>query len=166
MDLIYFFLNITYMEVVFILFFLSFILITPIHTRLIGAICFMLWLMFVFFGFVVIDQGIDKHVSLFPPSPYYIEKVVKKYELQELQDNYPSNLKLELALESSTMGFGICLLNKYEGFLCSGYLKYFENKLIGYKNEMLEKEFEEKRKDKETYERAMERQKNIDNYFN
>lgn len=49
MDLIYFFLNITYIEAVFILFFLSFILITPIHTRLIGAICFMLWLVFVFF---------------------------------------------------------------------------------------------------------------------
>ncbi|WP_144581964.1 hypothetical protein [Campylobacter coli] len=165
MDLIYFFLNITYIEAVFILFFLSFILITPIHTRLIGAICFMLWLMFAFFGFMI-DQGGDKHASLFPPSPYYVEKVVKKYELQELQYNYPSKLKLKLALESSTMGFGICLLNKYEGFLCSGYLKYFENKLIGYKNEMLEKEFEEKRKDKEIYERTMKRQKNIDNYFN
>ncbi len=165
MDLIYFFLNITYVEAAFTLFFLSFILITPIHTRLIGAICFMLWFMFAFFG-AVINQGGDKHESIFSPSPYYVEKVVKKYELQELQYNYPLNLKLKLALESSTMGFGICLLNKYEGFLCSGYLKYFENKLIGYKNEMLEKEYEEKRKDKEIYERTMERQKNIDNYFN
>ncbi|EAH8900276.1 hypothetical protein EWX78_08545 [Campylobacter coli] len=165
MDLIYFFLNITYVEAVFILFFLSFILITPIHTRLIGGICFMLWLMFALFG-AVINQGGDKHESIFSPSLYYVEKVVKKYELQELQYNYPSNLKLKLALKSSTMGFGICSLNKYEGFLCSGYLKYFENKLIGYKNEMLEKEFEEKRKDQEIYERTMERQKNIDNYFN
>ncbi|EAI3824149.1 hypothetical protein XJ45_07675 [Campylobacter coli] len=125
----------------------------------------MLWLMFALFG-AVINQGGDKHESIFSPSLYYVEKVVKKYELQELQYNYPSNLKLKLALKSSTMGFGICSLNKYEGFLCSGYLKYFENKLIGYKNEMLEKEFEEKRKDQEIYERTMERQKNIDNYFN
>lgn len=165
MDLIYFFLNITYIEAVFIFLFFTFFFTVPIRTRLIGVICFMLSLMFVFFGFMI-DQGGDKYASLFPPSPYYVEKVVKKYELQELQYNYPLNLKLKLALESSTMGFGICLLNKYEGFLCSGYLKYFENKLIGYKNEMLEKEFEEKRKDKEIYERTMERQKNIDNYFN
>ncbi|EAH9979472.1 hypothetical protein R7522_001450 [Campylobacter jejuni] len=59
MDLIYFFLDITWVEAVVILFFLSFILITPIHTRLIGAICFMLWIIFCFFG-LVIDQGGDR----------------------------------------------------------------------------------------------------------
>ncbi|EGD0126898.1 hypothetical protein GLN21_07515 [Campylobacter coli] len=94
----------------------------------------------------MIDQGGDRQVSLFPPSPYYVEKVVKKYELQEFLYSYPSGLKLEMALKSSTMGFGICLLNKYEGFLCSGYLKYFENKLIGYKNEILEKRSEGKKR--------------------
>ncbi|EAL3040246.1 hypothetical protein A4274_09365 [Campylobacter coli] len=64
------------------------------------------------------------------------------------------------------MGFGICLLNKYEGFLCSGYLKYFENKLIGYKNEILEKRSEGKREDKKAHDEAIERQRNIDNHFN
>lgn len=165
MDLIYFFLDITWVEVVIILFFLSFILITPIHTRLIGAICFMLWIMFCFFGFVI-DQGGDRQASLFPPSPYYVEKVVKKYELQEFIDSYPSDLKLKMALKSSTLGFGICLLNKYEGSICSGYLKYFENKLIGYKNEILEKRTEGKREDKKAYDEAIERQRNIDNHFN
>ncbi|EHV0227762.1 hypothetical protein KZ072_001451 [Campylobacter coli] len=38
MDLIYFFLDITWVEAIFILFFLSVILIAPIYTRLIGAI--------------------------------------------------------------------------------------------------------------------------------
>ncbi len=165
MDLIYFFLDITWVEAVVILFFLSFILITPIHTRLIGAICFMLWIIFCFFG-LVIDQGGDREVNLFPPSPYYVEKVVKKYELQEFLYSYPSGLKLEMALKSSTMGFGICLLNKYEGSICSGYLKYFENKLIGYKNEILEKRSEGKREDKKAYDEAIERQRNIDNHFN
>ncbi|BEK57279.1 hypothetical protein [Campylobacter jejuni] len=165
MDLIYFFLDITWVEVVVILFFLSSILITPIHTRLIGAICFMFWIIFVFFGFVL-DQGGDRQVNLFPPSPYYVEKVVKKYELQEFLYSYPSGLKLEMALKSSTMGFGICLLNKYEGSICSGYLKYFENKLIGYKNEILEKRSEGKREDKKAYDEAIERQRNIDNHFN
>ncbi|HIH2230413.1 TPA: hypothetical protein ACYKK4_001715 [Campylobacter coli] len=165
MDLIYFFLDITWVEAVVILFFLSFILITPIHTRLIGAICFMLWIIFCFFGFVI-DRGVDRQVSLFPPSPYYVEKVVKKYELQEFLYSYPSGLKLEMALKSSTMGFGICLLNKYEGSICSGYLKYFENKLIGYKNEILEKRSEGKREDKKAYDEAIERQRNIDNHFN
>ncbi|ENQ6506609.1 hypothetical protein ACEQAB_000761 [Campylobacter jejuni] len=165
MDLIYFFLDITWVEVVVILFFLSSILITPIHTRLIGAICFMFWIIFVFFGFVI-DQGGDRQVNLFPPSPYYVEKVVKKYELQEFLYSYPSGLKLEMALKSSTMGFGICLLNKYEGSICSGYLKYFENKLIEYKNEILEKRSEGKREDKKAYDEAIERQRNIDNHFN
>ncbi|EAI3372294.1 hypothetical protein HF237_001697 [Campylobacter coli] len=165
MDLIYFFLDITWVEAIFILFFLSFILITPIHTRLIGAICFMLLFCFGLFG-LVIDQGGDRQVSLFPPSPYYVEKVVKKYELQEFLYSYPSGLKLEMALKSSTMGFGICLLNKYEGSICSGYLKYFENKLIGYKNEILEKRSEGKREDKKAYDEAIERQRNIDNHFN
>ncbi|EAH8023797.1 hypothetical protein ERL80_08930 [Campylobacter jejuni] len=165
MDLIYFFLDITWVEVVIVLFFLSFILITPIHTRLIGMICFMFWIIFVFFGFVV-DQGGDRKVNLFPPSPYYVEKVVKKYELQEFLYSYPSGLKLEMALKSSTLGFGICLLNKYEGSICSGYLKYFENKLIGYKNEILEKRSEGKREDKKAYDEAIERQRNIDNHFN
>lgn len=165
MDLIYFFLDITWVEAIFILFFLSFILITPIYTRLIGVICFMFWIIFCFFG-LVIDQGVDKQVSLFPPSPYYVEKVVKKYELQEFLYSYPSGLKLEMALKSSTMGFGICLLNKYEGSICSGYLKYFENKLIGYKNEILEKRSEGKREDKKAYDEAIERQRNIDNHFN
>ncbi|HFF9194420.1 TPA: hypothetical protein ACGFFS_001827 [Campylobacter coli] len=165
MDLIYFFLDITWVEVVVILFFLSSILITPIHTRLIGVICFMFWIIFVFFGFVI-DQGGDRQVNLFPPSPYYVEKVVKKYELQEFLYSYPSGLKLEMALKSSTMGFGICLLNKYEGSICSGYLKYFENKLIGYKNEILEKRSEGKREDKKAYDEAIERQRNIDNHFN
>ncbi|MFH5261630.1 hypothetical protein ACHIUC_08845 [Campylobacter coli] len=165
MDLIYFFLDITWVEVVVILFFLSSILITPIHTRLIGAICFMFWIIFLFFGFVI-DQGGDRQVNLFPPSPYYVEKVVKKYELQEFLYSYPSGLKLEMALKSSTMGFGICLLNKYEGFLCSGYLKYFENKLIGHKNEILEKRSEGKKEDKKAYDGAIERQRNIDNHFN
>ncbi|EPB7308272.1 hypothetical protein C3H43_08435 [Campylobacter jejuni] len=165
MDLIYFFLDITWVEAVIILFFLSFILITPIHTRLIGAICFMLWIIFCFFG-IVIDGGVDREGSLFPPSPYYVEKVVKKYELQEFIDSYPSGLKLKMALKSSTLGFGICLLNKYEGSICSGYLKYFENKLIGYKNEVLEKRSEGKREDKKAYDEAIERQRNIDNHFN
>ncbi|ECQ5913111.1 TPA: hypothetical protein SE202_001078 [Campylobacter jejuni] len=165
MDLIYFFLDITWVEAVIILFFLSFILITPIHTRLIGVICFMLWIIFAVFGFVI-DQGGDRQASLFPPSPYYVEKVVKKYELQEFIDSYPSGLKLKMALKSSTLGFGICLLNKYEGSICSGYLKYFENKLIGYKNEILEKRTEGKREDKKAYDEAIERQRNIDNHFN
>ncbi|EAI4226544.1 hypothetical protein ISI83_001315 [Campylobacter coli] len=49
MDLIYFFLDITWVEAIFILFFLSVILIAPIYTRLIGAICFMFCIIFVFF---------------------------------------------------------------------------------------------------------------------
>ncbi|EAI9884049.1 hypothetical protein C5K62_08835 [Campylobacter coli] len=165
MDLIYFFLDITWVEAVVTSLFLSFILIVPIYTRLIGAICFMFCIIFLFFGFVI-DQGGDRQVNLFPPSPYYVEKVVKKYELQEFLYSYPSGLKLEMALKSSTMGFGICLLNKYEGFLCSGYLKYFENKLIGYKNEILEKRSEGKREDKKAHDEAIERQRNIDNHFN
>ncbi|HEF2288254.1 TPA: hypothetical protein R8Y38_001593 [Campylobacter jejuni] len=165
MDLIYFFLDITWVEAVVTSLFLSFILAVPIYTRLIGVICFMLWIIFCFFG-LVIDQGGDRQVSLFPPSPYYVEKVVKKYELQEFLYSYPSGLKLEMALKSSTMGFGICLLNKYEGSICSGYLKYFENKLIGYKNEILEKRSEGKREDKKAYDEAIERQRNIDNHFN
>lgn len=64
MDLIYFFLDITWVEAIFILFFLSVILIAPIYTRLIGVICFMFWIIFCFFG-LVIDQGVDKQVSLF-----------------------------------------------------------------------------------------------------
>ncbi|HEQ3568330.1 TPA: hypothetical protein VGT32_001758 [Campylobacter jejuni] len=75
-------------------------------------------------------------------------------------------MKFEEALKSSTLGFGICLLNKYEGSICSGYLKYFENKLIGYKNEVLEKRSEEKKEDKKAYDGAIERQRNIDNHFN
>ncbi|ALU99796.1 hypothetical protein [Campylobacter coli] len=165
MDLIYFFLDITWVEAVVTSFFLSFILIAPIYTRLIGVICFIFCIIFVFFGFVI-DGGGDREVNLFPPSPYYVEKVVKKYELQEFLYSYPSGLKLEMALKSSTMGFGICLLNKYEGFLCSGYLKYFENKLIGYKNEILEKRSEGKKEDKKAYDGAIERQRNIDNHFN
>lgn len=141
MDLIYFFLDITWVEVVIILFLLSFILITPTRTRLIGVICFILWIIFAVSGFVI-DGGVDREGSLFPPSPYYVEKVVKKYELQEFIDSYPSGFKLKMALKSSTLGFGICLLNKYEGSICSGYLKYFENKLIGYKKEILEKKYE------------------------
>ncbi|HAN0545033.1 TPA: hypothetical protein R5Z42_001671 [Campylobacter coli] len=125
----------------------------------------MFCIIFLFFGFVI-DRGVDRQVNLFPPSPYYVEKVVKKYELQEFLYSYPSGLKLEMALKSSTMGFGICLLNKYEGFLCSGYLKYFENKLIGYKNEILEKRSEGKKEDKKAYDGAIERQRNIDNHFN
>ncbi|EGC6700876.1 hypothetical protein H9W58_001511 [Campylobacter coli] len=165
MDLIYFFLDITWVEAVVTSLFLSFILIVPIYTRLIGVICFMFCIIFCFFG-LVIDRGVDRQVNLFPPSPYYVEKVVKKYELQEFLYSYPSGLKLEMALKSSTMGFGICLLNKYEGFLCSGYLKYFENKLIGYKNEILEKRSEGKREDKKAHDEAIERQRNIDNHFN
>ncbi len=165
MDLIYFFLNITWVEAVVTSLFLSFILIAPIYTRLIGVICFMFCIIFLFFE-LVIDRGVDRQVNLFPPSPYYVEKVVKKYELQEFLYSYPSGLKLEMALKSSTMGFGICLLNKYEGFLCSGYLKYFENKLIGYKNEILEKRSEGKKEDKKAYDGAIERQRNIDNHFN
>lgn len=165
MDLIYFFLDITWVEAVVTSLFLSFILIAPIYTRLIGVICFMFCIIFCFFG-LVIDRGVDRQVNLFPPSPYYVEKVVKKYELQEFLYSYPSGLKLEMALKSSTMGFGICLLNKYEGFLCSGYLKYFENKLIGYKNEILEKRSEGKKEDKKAYDGAIERQRNIDNHFN
>ncbi|EAH4472271.1 hypothetical protein CYA32_06600 [Campylobacter coli] len=165
MDLIYFFLDITWVEAIVTSLFLSFILIAPIYTRLIGVICFMFCIIFVFFGFVI-DQGGDREVNLFPPRPYYVEKVVKKYELQEFLYSYPSGLKLEMALKSSTMGFGICLLNKYEGFLCSGYLKYFENKLIGYKNEILEKRSEGKKEDKKAYDGAIERQRNIDNHFN
>ncbi|HED7925931.1 TPA: hypothetical protein R6B34_001775 [Campylobacter coli] len=114
----------------------------------------------------MIDQGVDRQVSLFPLSPYYVEKVVKKYELQEFLYSYPSGLKFEEALKSSTLGFGICLLNKYEGSICSGYLKYFENKLIGYKNEVLEKRSEGKKEDKKAYDGAIERQRNIDNHFN
>lgn len=125
----------------------------------------MFCIIFLFFE-LVIDRGVDRQVNLFPPSPYYVEKVVKKYELQEFLYSYPSGLKLEMALKSSTMGFGICLLNKYEGFLCSGYLKYFENKLIGYKNEILEKRSEGKKEDKKAYDGAIERQRNIDNHFN
>ncbi|EAI5870721.1 hypothetical protein C4Q04_08430 [Campylobacter coli] len=165
MDLIYFFLDITWVEAIVTSLFLSFILTVPIYTRLIGAICFMFCIIFVFFGFVI-DQGGDREVNLFPPRPYYVEKVVKKYELQEFLYSYPSGLKLEMALKSSTMGFGICLLNKYEGSICSGYLKYFENKLIGYKNEILEKRSEGKREDKKAYDEAIERQRNIDNHFN
>ncbi|EAK3686496.1 hypothetical protein [Campylobacter coli] len=165
MDLIYFFLDITWVEAVVTSLFLSFILIAPIYTRLIGVICFMFCIIFLFFE-LVIDRGVDRQVNLFPPSPYYVEKVVKKYELQEFLYSYPSGLKLEMALKSSTMGFGICLLNKYEGFLCSGYLKYFENKLIGYKNEILEKRSEGKKEDKKAYDGAIERQRNIDNHFN
>ncbi|MCL4564648.1 hypothetical protein DCO51_08645 [Campylobacter coli] len=165
MDLIYFFLDITWVEAVVTSLFLSFILIVPIYTRLIGVICFMFCIIFLFFG-LVIDRGVDRQVNLFPPSPYYVEKVVKKYELQEFLYSYPSGLKLEMALKSSTMGFGICLLNKYEGSICSGYLKYFENKLIGYKNEILEKRSEGKKEDKKAYDGAIERQRNIDNHFN
>ncbi|ENV8236348.1 hypothetical protein ACFK4Z_001715 [Campylobacter jejuni] len=165
MDLIYFFLNITWVEAIVVLLILSFLLFISTYTRLISAICFMFWIIFVFFGFVI-DQGGDREVNLFPPSPYYVEKVVKKYELQEFLYSYPSGLKLEMALKSSTMGFGICLLNKYEGSICSGYLKYFENKLIGYKNEILEKRSEGKREDKKAYDEAIERQRNIDNHFN
>ncbi|EAI0552981.1 hypothetical protein KY722_001672 [Campylobacter jejuni] len=165
MDLIYFFLDITWVEAVVTSLFLTFILAVPIYTRLIGVICFMFCIIFCFFGFVI-DGGVDREVNLFPPSPYYVEKVVKKYELQEFLDSYPSGLKLEMALKSSTLGFGICLLNKYEGSICSGYLKYFENKLIGYKNEILEKRSEGKREDKKAYDEAIERQRNIDNHFN
>ncbi len=165
MDLIYFFLDITWVEAIVTSLFLSFILTVPIYTRLIGVICFMFCIIFLFFE-LVIDRGVDRQVNLFPPSPYYVEKVVKKYELQEFLYSYPSGLKLEMALKSSTMGFGICLLNKYEGFLCSGYLKYFENKLIGYKNEILEKRSEGKKEDKKAYDGAIERQRNIDNHFN
>lgn len=64
MDLIYFFLDITWVEAVVTSLFLSFILIVPIYTRLIGVICFMFCIIFLFFG-LVIDRGVDRQVKSF-----------------------------------------------------------------------------------------------------
>ncbi|WP_454468861.1 hypothetical protein [Campylobacter jejuni] len=156
MDLIYFFLNLNYAEFLCGLFALSVIFTIPKYTRIIGGICFMLWMISIL---STLEDNEDTRV--FPPDPYYVDKVVKKYGLEDLKDQYPFNS----VLKSSTIGFGICSSNKYEGSLCLGYLEYFENKLIDYKNERLEELEEERKKDRKAFDKAIKQQENINNYL-
>lgn len=82
------------------------------------------------------------------PDKYYVEKLVKKYDLDNIKDKE----LFESVLKSSTIGFAVCSFSNYENSLCVEYLKYFEKKLIEYKNgntENIDKYFGDNQRTKE-----------------
>lgn len=80
--------------------------------------------------------GSSSDTRLFPPSPIYVDQLIKKYKLEDMYYEEPFRLNFS----NSTLGFAICSFTGYEGFTCKDYLTYFENKIVKYRNEKLEKE--------------------------
>lgn len=74
--------------------------------------------------------AIKKDNNVFMPDKYYVEKLIKKYDL----DNIKNKGLFESVLKSQTIRFAVCSFSNYENSLCVEYLKYFEKKLIEYKN--------------------------------
>ncbi|EAI4827791.1 hypothetical protein BGG34_03745 [Campylobacter lari] len=92
--------------------------------------------------------AIKKDNIIFMPDKYYVEKLVKKYDLDNIKDKE----LFESVLKSQTIGFAVCSFSNYENSLCVEYLKYFEKKLIEYKNgntENIDKYFGDNQRTKE-----------------
>lgn len=105
-------------------------------------ICYPIGVLFGLILFVVsvfgslVYIGSSSDTRLFPPSPIYVDQLVTKYKLGDMYYEEP----FRVSFSYSTLGFAICSFTGYEGSTCKDYLTYFENKIVKYRDEKLEKE--------------------------